>query len=38
MEPAQTHTVLKIAFENNTAGTNLGLFAGTNADFALGSG
>jgi hypothetical protein len=30
--------VLKIAFENNTPGTNLALFAGTNADFASGSG
>jgi len=34
----QTHTVLKIAFENNTSGTNLGLFAGTGAQFASGSG
>lgn len=34
----QTHTVLKIAFENNTSGTNLGLFAGTGAEFASGSG
>ena len=30
--------VLKIAFENNTAGTNLGLIAGTSAEFASGSG
>jgi hypothetical protein len=30
--------VLKIAFENNTAGTNLGLFAGTAAQFASGTG
>jgi len=34
----QTHTVLKIAFENNTAGTNLALFAGTDAEFASGTG
>jgi hypothetical protein len=34
----QTHTVLKIVFENRTSGTNLGLFAGTDADFASGSG
>jgi hypothetical protein len=34
----QIHTVLKIAFENNTSGTNLGLFTGTNADFASGTG
>jgi hypothetical protein len=34
----QTHTVLKIAFENKTGGTNLGLFAGTDAEFASGSG
>jgi hypothetical protein len=34
----QTHTVLKIAFENNTSGTNLGLFAGTGAEFGSGSG
>jgi hypothetical protein len=34
----KTHTVLKIAFENLTGGTNLGLFAGTDADFAAGSG
>jgi hypothetical protein len=33
----KTHTVLKIAFENNTAGTNLSLHAGTDADFAAGS-
>ena len=33
----KTHTVLKIAFENNTAGTNLQLCAGTNADFAAGT-
>ena len=29
----QTHTVLKIVFENRTSGTNLGLFAGTDAEF-----
>ena len=34
----KTHAVLKIAFENLTSGTNLGLFAGTDADFAAGSG
>lgn len=34
----QTHTVLKIAFENKTSGTNLGLFAGTDAEFASGTG
>jgi hypothetical protein len=32
------HTVLKMVFENRTAGTNLGLFAGTDADFTSGSG
>lgn len=32
------HTVLKIAFENNTAGTNLALLAGTLAQFASGTG
>ena len=38
--PVDTHadTVLKIAFENNTSGTNLGLYAGTDADFASGAG
>ena len=30
-------TVLKIAFENNTAGTNLALCAGTVADFTAGN-
>jgi hypothetical protein len=30
--------VLKIAFENNTSGTNLGLFSGTVAEFESGSG
>jgi hypothetical protein len=34
----EAHAVLKIAFENNTSGTNLGLFAGTDAQFASGSG
>jgi hypothetical protein len=34
----ESHAVLKIAFENNTSGTNLGLFAGTDAQFASGSG
>jgi hypothetical protein len=34
----QSNAVLKIAFENNTAGTNLGLFAGTNAQFTSGTG
>jgi hypothetical protein len=34
----QTHAVLKMVFENRTSGTNLGLFAGTDADFASGSG
>jgi hypothetical protein len=33
----KTHTVLKIAFENNTAGTNLALCAGTVADFTAGT-
>jgi hypothetical protein len=34
----ETHTVLKISFENNTSGTNLGLFAGTIAQFSSGTG
>ena len=34
----KTHTVLKIAFENKTSGTNLGLFAGTDANFSAGTG
>ena len=34
----KANAVLKIAFENNTSGTNLALFAGTNADFESGSG
>jgi hypothetical protein len=33
----KTHTVLKIAFENKTAGTNLALCAGTNANFTAGT-
>jgi hypothetical protein len=33
-----SNAVLKIAFVNNTAGTNLGLFAGTNAEFTAGAG
>ena len=33
----KTHTVLKIAFENNTGGTNLALCAGTDAEFAAGT-
>ncbi|MEO8725505.1 MAG: hypothetical protein ABI383_05225 [Acidobacteriaceae bacterium] len=32
-----THTVLKIVFENSTAGTNLALCAGTDADFNAGN-
>jgi hypothetical protein len=32
-----THTVLKLAFENNTPGTNLSLRAGSDADFAAGA-
>jgi hypothetical protein len=34
----EAHAVLRIAFENNTSGTNLALFAGTDAEFASGSG
>lgn len=30
-------TVLKLTFENNTAGTNLALCAGTDADFTAGT-
>src|SRR5258707_13682303 len=33
-----THTVWKIVVENRTSGTNLGLFAGTDAEFTSGSG
>ena len=32
-----THAVVKIAFENNTAGTNLALCAGSDADFNAGN-
>jgi hypothetical protein len=32
-----THTVLKLAFENNTAGTNLSLCAGSDANFSAGT-
>jgi hypothetical protein len=35
---AVTDTVLKMVFENKTAGTNLGLYAGTTGDFASGTG
>jgi hypothetical protein len=34
----KSNAVLKIAFMNNTVGTNLGLFAGTNAEFTSGAG
>jgi hypothetical protein len=34
----QTHTILKIVFENNTSGTTLGLYAGTQAELTSGSG
>jgi hypothetical protein len=34
----QTHTVLKIVFENNTSGTTLGLYAGTTAQLSSGGG
>jgi hypothetical protein len=34
----KSNAVLKIAFANNTAGTNLGLFAGTDAEFTSGTG
>jgi hypothetical protein len=30
--------LLKLSFENNTAGTNLALLSGTNANFAAGTG
>jgi hypothetical protein len=33
----QTHTVLKLTFENNTSGTNLALCAGSDADFLAGT-
>jgi hypothetical protein len=34
----KSSAVLKIAFANNTAGTNLGLFAGRDAEFTSGTG
>ena len=34
----KSNAVLKIAFVNNTAGTNLGLYAGTDAEFSSGTG
>lgn len=34
---SQAHVPLKITFENNTGGTNLALWAGTDADFAAGN-
>ena len=33
----EARTVLKLAFENNTAGTNLSLCAGSDADFGAGT-
>ena len=33
----QTHTLLKITFENNTGGTNLALWAGSIANFNTGN-
>jgi len=33
----KAHAVLKLTFENNTAGTNLALCAGTDADFSAGT-
>ena len=38
--PVETemHAIVKLTFENNTAGTNLGLFAGTMAEFTSGAG
>lgn len=33
----KTHVALKLAFENNTAGTNLSLCAGSDADFVAGT-
>jgi hypothetical protein len=35
---AQANSVLKIAFENRTSGTNLALIAGTEANFTSGTG
>jgi hypothetical protein len=34
---SKAHTPLKITFENNTGGTNLGLWAGSLADFETGN-
>ena len=34
---SQAHTPLKITFENNTGGANLGLWAGSVADFEKGN-
>jgi hypothetical protein len=34
---SKAHTPLKITFENNTGGTNLGLWAGSAADFETGN-
>ena len=34
---SQAHTPLKIAFENNSGGTNLALWAGSEADFGNGN-
>src|ERR1700682_3280298 len=36
-DDTNAHTVVKIAFENNTGGTNLALCAGKDADFAAGT-
>jgi hypothetical protein len=35
---SKANAVLKITFANDTAGTNLGLFAGTTAEFSSGTG
>jgi hypothetical protein len=34
----QVHAAFKITFENNTSGTNLGLYEGTYADFSAPKG
>jgi hypothetical protein len=34
----ESHAILKMTFENNTAGTNLALFVGTAAEFTSGTG
>lgn len=34
----ESQAILKITFENNTAGTNLALFAGTTVEFTSGTG